>query len=230
MRYFSRLHPARPEARRPLAAVCVAIYLLAWIGVPLPVIPAVSAKASAGRFPCEHHHCGCDSAEQCWGACCCMTMPERLAWAKANGVQPPDWVLQSIPDHAEEGRRTEVTTQGNCCTDKIAEELSTCKTHCCCRTKLNSADTKPDAESTNIQKRSARGWISLIQAQRCRGGATEWVASGAVLISTLPCEVRPDMTATFFELRVTAVAEAPLFEPAVPPPRESVFSLDCSRV
>lgn len=224
MRYFSRLHPARPAARRPLAAVCVAIYLLAWIGVPLPVVPVVSVGASSGRFPCEHHHCGCDNAEQCWGDCCCMTMPERLAWAHANGVQPPDWVLQSIPERVREGDTAEIVSSATCCSDKMVEEPAACAGHCCCRPEVKSCDTKPttDAENAHIQKRIAPGWVSLIQAQRCRGGSTEWVASGAVLISSTVCEVRPDMTATFFQLRVAAAAESPPFEPAVPPPQMPV--------
>jgi hypothetical protein len=32
--------------------------------------------------------CGCATAEQCFTNCCCHTLAERLAWAKARGLEP----------------------------------------------------------------------------------------------------------------------------------------------
>ena len=154
-----------------------------------------------------------------------MTMPERLAWANANGVQPPDWVLQSIASTVTKGTKAQLPSQAKCCVDKFVdrdvEKPTSCESHCCCRpaAKTSAPQAATESENSGMEQDTTPGWISLIQAQRCRGASTEWIASGAVLISTLVCEVRPDTTATFFQLRVVAVAEAPPFEPAVPPPR-----------
>lgn len=46
-------------------------------------------RASSVRYPCEACGCGCASAEECWTACCCHTLHERLVWAIENGVMPP---------------------------------------------------------------------------------------------------------------------------------------------
>src|SRR5215467_15256496 len=35
----------------------------------------------------------CQSAEQCWQNCCCMTLEERLIWARQNHVRPPNYAL-----------------------------------------------------------------------------------------------------------------------------------------
>ena len=44
----------------------------------------ISSAVPGGPFPCQGHRCGCVSAEQCWGHCCCFTPEQRLAWAAAN--------------------------------------------------------------------------------------------------------------------------------------------------
>ncbi len=34
--------------------------------------------------------CGCGSYDECWaGDCCCFTLSEKLAWARANNITPP---------------------------------------------------------------------------------------------------------------------------------------------
>lgn len=76
-------------------ALLVSICALA---VPLPM--SVPAKSSSGKdasepFPCQNRPCGCRTAEQCWKKCCCFTNSQKVAWAKANNVKVPDFVLKA---------------------------------------------------------------------------------------------------------------------------------------
>ena len=205
MKYLSLLHPTRPAARRPLAAACLAFYLLSWIGIPLPVVRAVSD--SSEPFPCQHHNCGCSSAEQCWTNCCCMSMKERLAWAKARGIQPPASVLALLKQDANVDKK---------------EEPASCAGRCCC--KADDKDCGPSEPAVasvepTAQKTGGTGFVSLIEAQRCRGASTEWLVSGAVLVLVQIVEVRPDMAVSYLQPPAFAEAVSPPFEPAVPPPR-----------
>ena len=48
----------------------------------------LAAKDRSRPFPCMDKPCGCATAEQCFANCFCHTPAERLAWAKAHGVEP----------------------------------------------------------------------------------------------------------------------------------------------
>lgn len=73
----------------------LAIAGAAFVMVSLGLVPSRAqiagwlGTAVSERFPCEGHGCGCASAGECWSACCCHTVEQRLAWALANGVRPP---------------------------------------------------------------------------------------------------------------------------------------------
>ncbi|MDC0935495.1 hypothetical protein OAS39_04345 [Pirellulales bacterium] len=40
--------------------------------------------------------CGCQDAATCWDSCCCKTDQEKIAWARDNGVTPPDFLLARV--------------------------------------------------------------------------------------------------------------------------------------
>jgi hypothetical protein len=91
------LHSIAAPARRALAAVMLAAFCSASLGV-LPshawLAAAVSrlggaASGESQAFPCEGGSCGCASSGECWSACCCNTPHERLVWALERGVLPP---------------------------------------------------------------------------------------------------------------------------------------------
>src|ERR1700682_5343566 len=75
---FRRLRPA-------ITALALMAYLATLWGYPVAPIQ----NTSGIPFPCQGHHCGCQSAEQCWKHCCCYTHTERLAWAQQHGVEIP---------------------------------------------------------------------------------------------------------------------------------------------
>src|SRR5262245_38087311 len=87
----------------------VALYAVLALGIPLPLD---AAPKSGEVYPCMYHRCGCHSAEQCWRDCCCMSMAEKLVWARKNNVTPPDYVLDEA---AAQGLLDEESAAKCCC-------------------------------------------------------------------------------------------------------------------
>lgn len=56
------------------------------------VLVVPGGRRSAELYPCSGGNCGCVSAEQCWRHCCCMSLEQRIAWAKSHRVPVPDYV------------------------------------------------------------------------------------------------------------------------------------------
>jgi hypothetical protein len=224
MHYLSCLHPARPAARRPLAAACLALYLLAWVGFPLPAPTPLpnSADGSHERFPCQHHSCGCNTAEQCWINCCCLSPGQRLAWAKANGIEPPAWIARRLQEVLLQEQTASASTPQGCCTEKSAQTATACCSAACCQNDSHDAPSHDVQDQAPNEASGGTGWVSLLEAQRCRGASSEWLASGAVLIFTTHCQVEPDRSSTFLLPWPGPHFELPTQEPAVPPPRMNV--------
>jgi hypothetical protein len=77
--------------RRIFVLVSLATFAVSSVGYVEPV--SIASLEQAGiRFPCQGRACGCQTAEQCWRGCCCHTVAERLAWARAHVVRPPAYV------------------------------------------------------------------------------------------------------------------------------------------
>lgn len=87
---------ATAELRRRLVVFSLLVsQVLTATGFPLPALASTNGKDTSRPFPCMDRACGCMSAEQCWRSCCCFSNREKLAWARANHVEPPDYVLQA---------------------------------------------------------------------------------------------------------------------------------------
>jgi hypothetical protein len=163
-------------ARCLVVGACVLAHLALVVGFP---IPTPSAAISGGKpFPCQHHHCGCKSADQCWRSCCCMSMQEKLVWARENGVEPPDFVVAAVANELDEhpahsccdkGKHNE----GGCCSAR-----SRLATPSCCA-KHASSTSKCEAPQSNSEE-SGFNWVLGMHAQKCRGLALIWVTTGAV--------------------------------------------------
>ena len=100
MRFLGRTRFWRRWARRVGVVVVLVAYLVAAVGFP---VPASAARGDGVPFPCMDHPCGCQSAEQCWRGCCCLTVEERWAWAREHNVEPPPYAR--APPGPEEVRR-----------------------------------------------------------------------------------------------------------------------------
>lgn len=100
--------------RDALVVLTLVGHLFAMFGYPL--FATGRRKSSHGiAYPCQSRPCGCVTAEECWmGDCCCFTIEEKLDWADANGVKPPDHVYKLIESCKS---RPAPRTTKSCCSD-----------------------------------------------------------------------------------------------------------------
>ncbi len=82
-----------------LVAAALAGLLATTVGVPKI---EREHKDHSQSFPCQGGACGCASAEACWRSCCCTTPHQRLAWAAAHNVRPPDELVAEAQRSAPE--------------------------------------------------------------------------------------------------------------------------------
>jgi hypothetical protein len=216
----------RTWRRRTITGVALIAYLATAVGYPLPA-------ASAGRkdfsqpFPCQGHVCGCQSAEECWSACCCLTPEERWAWARAHGVQPPEyaekpattpgWRTVRLRDQAEARNHScgsccdrDHPSRGSCCSKSAAHVT---RPTCCSRSK---PEDDSQSGSTALARHSG-GWVPGVSALRCKGLSLLWV-DGGVVVPAVGCASRiyvtpPEQAATENDQPVR-LGQAP---PAPPP-------------
>lgn len=201
LRFLSAIR--RRHARRAVAAVrCTAIWLLTSIyalsatGIGIPV-PASSPSNEA--YPCEHGRCGCRSAEQCWRSCCCHTDEEKLAWAAERGVVPPDYVVIA----AEKSR-----AKRPCC---AARTTSCCKASPCGHA-AHASDCPKNSSTTK--------WITMIEAQRCRGTSTTWMSVTVGLPANAGAlSVHPFERPTWLPIPSQSSYRSTVIAPPDPPPR-----------
>lgn len=133
---------------RPCAVATLAAFLLASVGYP--VWSAGTSKDLSQPFPCAHRRCGCRNADQCWRGCCCFTNKEKLAWAKAHDVAPPEYVAA-----AAQHESTQPANKAACCSTK--------KSGPCHVAQVNKSPL-----------------TAVIEAMRCPGEVEQWVAIGAI--------------------------------------------------
>ena len=117
----------RGVAAPGVVVVCVVAYLAGSLGVlPSPAYVArLMGQVSGERYPCEDCRCGCVSARQCWTGCCCSTVEQKVAWAKANGVEVPAYVR--VPSGVDNGEAEEAAGKpacALCCSGGAKEQRS----------------------------------------------------------------------------------------------------------
>ena len=182
-------------------------------GLPLPAPPFVRLKDSSRPFPCQDRPCGCRTYDECWkGDCCCFTLEEKLAWAEANDIEPPQHVRplvearksrQSLPakQHCcleEENRAGAHLSIAGCpChgsrNDKPAESATGCTPTG--RTEIpapacSECNARYPQECRDKSKSVRPGvrWVVGIFAQKCRG---QGPAGLLQLAPSVPAEVTP---------------------------------------
>lgn len=99
-----------PRLVRGLLSLSVLMGICAML-FPLPIAPLPQdspEKDSSEPFPCQDRPCGCRSAEQCWKKCCCFDNNQKIAWAKANNVKVPGYVLAAAKKENEHSSSLEI--------------------------------------------------------------------------------------------------------------------------
>jgi hypothetical protein len=174
-------------------AVCIVAYLFATIGMPITV--TINKSKSGKPFPCQDHACGCVDADECWRSCCCFTPAQKIAWAKAHGVTPPDCIVQAAKAMAEEcacdGHNShapaheQTASKTTCCCDS-AKSCCAMKPSCCAGKSTCCAGKAVSAKSKTTQ---VTGWVIAEQYRTCKGLPMMWVGVGAVLPPPAICEI-----------------------------------------
>ncbi len=147
------------RVRRTGAALALSAYLVAIVGLPV----WEPASTSGERFACQSRRCGCRTAAQCWTSCCCFTLEERIAWARANNAEIPAQALARAATLATgdspvaKGDSAVAKACGNCCAHKTA-----------------SAGKQTDSPA----RKGRVVWVDSVQAQKCRGVAHGWMTLG----------------------------------------------------
>jgi hypothetical protein len=205
----------RRLARRLLAGLALLTYCAATFGFPLP---PRHPKDTSQPFPCQDHLCGCQSAEQCWRGCCCLSAAERWAWAREHHVEPPSyaelpeadgWRTQPLREEAA-GTAASIQEHG-CCPPKAPAGQPRCESGSCCHDKPAAPDSPAGVR-----------WTLGIAAQHCNPLKALWLASGAVLL--LPARpvwnpwLAPAEWLPFSDHSAANLSFAPLD----PPPRTAV--------
>ncbi|WP_339729563.1 hypothetical protein [uncultured Gimesia sp.] len=185
--------------------------------VPLPVGSRSSIeKDQSVAYPCQNRPCGCRSAEACWKGCCCFTNREKLAWAEANGVLPPTYVIVA----AAKESATAVCKAGGCCsksgaTHEIVQTDSEAD-DCCSETDHSHSAKMPAVKAADEESQTLFVIGALVQ--KCQGQSLSW--------NSLPWAILPeiqtgviDADPVVWSLPISLKAPARAVEPPEPPPR-----------
>jgi len=209
--------PFRPakrgrRGRALVAALLVANQFIVTSGWPLPVSAATQKKDLSKPFPCMNSACGCSNADQCWHGCCCFSMREKLAWAKAHGVEPPDFVREAAAEE-ERADAKNTTLHAALCGKKCC-----C---CCCKQSSLRSDSPVQPKQTDESVPPGGKSIILLMAMQCHGQSVL-----SILAQALPAIVPAVSKYDFLPIGNVAAIEPALrsvnISPAVPPPK--IFS------
>ena len=201
-----------------LLGICAMLFPL-----PIAPIPQTSPeKDSARPFPCQNRPCGCRSAEQCWKKCCCFNNAQKIAWAKAQKVKVPGFVLAaekkerlssleicSLPQ--SDAKKTVVAKISGC--DKPGFPILA-KSHSC-----GSCSQRAERSPGTRKTRATSRWVMAVYAAECQG---QGPPAFCFPISIIPD--RPLLVALSVEVIETLVFESERLQqaslrPPLPPPK-----------
>ncbi len=166
---------------RVVAAVLLLTMVLAISGLPQPVRKAIKPGE---RFPCESCACGCSSAAYCWDQCCCHTDVQKLAWADANGVQAPDFLVTRVA--LAKAKAMELAAKPSCCRPKATAS-------CCASGKQSSSccdESAADEDGESVADTGTKvRFLSFRAYAKCRGMNWVWTLLNQVNVKVVdPCD------------------------------------------
>ena len=197
------------QIRLPILSLIAGCLVACSLEFPLPVIVL---KDTTIAYPCQTRGCGCQNADQCWKSCCCFSDVEKLAWAKANGITPPDWFLEKIAAAEDQAEKTPVAAKAP------AAKKSSCGCCCKCESKSGSAvtDRAPD-ESNNSEVH-----LTLRQQRGCNGQLDYQLQHLVYLPLEMPVKTTQEGV-PYCATPATIVTEVVMDLPT-PPPRDFLFA------
>jgi len=195
------------------------LIVLTWTAAGVP-LPTGNPPQKAGElFPCSTCKCGCVSAEQCWQACCCHTLAERLAWAREHGVEPPAFALAEARSI---GLLADELASKTCCTKKSAADTRKCcqkkqplfaaaERTCCQKRHVN----RPAASRTADKKDNG---VVAWRALACRGQSLGWLAVVPTGVVVRHSWLNEFPRVAWLGPAASEHGEGIAVDPAVPPP------------
>ena len=215
--------------RRLTASVLLVTSLLMVLPISMRIAAPEISEESNGKdlsapFPCQSRRCGCQSAKQCWKKCCCFTDTQKVAWAKANRVTLPAYVVAAAK---RESLVVKAACQGAevCCLSHAVKSVRReGETPAEPRAKVSVQSPERLGNSLALPPQRPRTRIVVgIEALQCQG--IEQTIAG-VLISLQPPELLTVMISNLDTGEVRLLADLPLApceqEPPTPPPRMGV--------
>ncbi len=232
---------SRKSARQTRFHRCVsALLMMTLCGIfvfPIPMVDSGGPSAGMGAsgkdtsvpFPCMQKSCGCRNAEDCWRGCCCYTNTQKLAWAKKNSVDVPDYVVEAAKQEQQPDKlpsqdesfpamlvaffvSEEASAKGDCCT-KAADSsaANTTADTTCCTEQPAATPAEPEEFSLRL--------VSTVRALQCRGLTLTLAVMSTMMISEGPrMELRGGNSDGVCALTSETLPDTTLCPP-VPPPR-----------
>jgi hypothetical protein len=229
MRSLLRKPCWRSLPRRLCAGLTLIAYLAAIFGVPLP---AQARKRTDQPFPCQDNPCGCQTAEECWRGCCCLTPEQRWAWAREHNVTPPSYAEKPrshswrTPRKSDPDQSQHAEDCPNCSPQGRPTDPKAKKKECCKHLRPGPDGNKPDTASPAPSEPAGEnkdGWKLGIGALKCRGQTTLWASTGTVL----PEAPAPKWSPGLVPIGWLPCADDPSLvlvpTPPDPPPRSSLL-------
>ena len=196
-----RVQHLRDWATRRRLTACLLLVLSLLMVLPVSLQGTIEegslnslGKDTSTPFPCQTRACGCRSAKQCWKKCCCFTDTQKVAWAKANRVTVPAFVVAAAEQEV-------AVTQGTCHA-----------TETCCVAEAQKKSRPPQRPRVRL--------VVGMEALQCSG--IEHTVAG-VLISVPPPELMSLVLLNLDMGEVMPLHDSPLaacaLVPPTPPPR-----------
>jgi len=180
----------REAWRRTLVCGYLLAFVAASVGIPLPRVFSNGGLP----FPCQGHSCGCHNAVECWRHCCCYSPEEKLAWAKAHGVNPPAFFLAEIdPAEHEEHGGTETHAEHAAHSDHVANAGDE---HC--------AGRQPQAPPQRHEDATPAAPRACCRARLAAKAASQAVASGSANAATKAKAAAAEQSEGFWEFAIGA--------------------------
>ena len=159
------------RSRQIVIGLLLAVWAVLAAGVPVAV---VTRRAGDEIYPCMDCPCGCVSAAVCWDRCCCMSDTQKIAWAKQNGVSPPQFLI-----------------------DRVKKSAKPPACRCCCKKSKSLSERRtsksPSERRTSKSLSERRTPVTALQAAQCRGIDMLWQTLTTGMLPAAPPQTRIDL-------------------------------------
>lgn len=208
----------RNQARRLIAVGVLLTFVAALLPLPIPQMHEHDEESSE-PFPCQHHHCGCRSADQCWKKCCCFTNAQKVAWAKSHHVQAPEFVIAA----AKSESTAQSCTGGSCCLKEKPQAKVTTATppsNCQISANVDLPNDSPLVRTANEKPdRPEMTYVFGFRAQECQGQVWGWSVLPWSILPPPPQFLSTSDRPACWPLPLSEREPETMREPPVPPPR-----------